>query len=170
MGKKINIPPCIEPGSLDGIAMKVVNLEEPVFQFRPIKSKGRHKLSLDFNALQEAYDKLSNIKDETVEITDENMYEAFYNLGLKQGKEFSEEISEDELNHAYTRGKEHGRTEGAKNVLKYLIEKVSGIMETDRRKQQLDTESMHTYNFAIGLLTGELNKFESYDKYDKGDE
>ena len=148
----------------DKTLAEMVRSQKPVFEFRPIKSRGRAKLHLDFDALQKAYDKLNEIKDETVEITDENMYEAFYNLGLNQGKELSEEISEEELDSAYARGEEHGRTQGAKNVLKYLIGKVEKIKETDRIKQELDTESLHTYDFALTLLKGELNKFYSYDE------
>ena len=150
MKKTKGIPPCIEPGSLDGIDMKVVSLEEPVFQFREIRPR---KKNIDFNKLQEVYDKMK-AEDVTIQIPEENMYEASYKLGLNKG---------------INQGIEQGRLEGAKNVLEYLIKRVQGIRKTDIRKQQLDDESKYAYDFTVTLLTGELNKFKSYGKGGKID-
>ena len=132
----------ISPTAVDEAIKRLNKQRGPVFQFREIRSKGRPKLPLDFNALQEAYDRLNSQLDEA--------------------------IAEDELNEAYTRGEEYGRTAGAKNELEYLIDKVKGLWETDKRKQQLDDELEFAYKFAINLLNGELNKYKSYN-LDRGE-
>jgi len=91
--KEPYIPPCIEPGALDGINMQVVELPiTPVFEFTPIKPRKKEpdpleEQSIDFEKIQEAYDKLVAAEPEVVEINEWQMCEAGYRLALLQARE-----------------------------------------------------------------------------------
>ena len=97
--KEPYIPPCIEPGALDGINMQVIELPgTPVFDFKPIKPREKEpdpleEYSIDLGKIQEAYDKLVEAEPEgypdvqkAEEVNEWELAKAGYKLGIIQAR------------------------------------------------------------------------------------